>query len=75
MLSSKVGEKQKLTIEKEKVKEYRRGDENVSADTFSRVKSSAVSSNTLAALHDALCTPELNVCMRFCMRLLTMLRK
>ena len=36
---------------------YRPGDENVSADTFSRVYCSAVSSNTLSDLHDALSHP------------------
>ena len=36
---------------------YRPGEENVSADTFSRVYCSAVSNDTLLELHDALCHP------------------
>ena len=36
---------------------YRPGEENVSADTFSRVYCSALSTNTLMELHDQLCHP------------------
>jgi hypothetical protein len=36
---------------------YRPGEENVSADTFSRVYCSAVSTDTLVELHDSLCHP------------------